>query len=84
MSQKNDVDAAVLQAACGGSVAGYGMELSVAGGGEIGRAGVAVFEQQACNAGGAGGRELPVGGELRGVDGEVVGVAFDAELAGGK
>ena len=30
------------------------------------------------------GGELPVGGELRGVDGDVVGVAFDAERTRGE
>ena len=50
MSKKNDVDTAVLQTACGGGVAGYGVELGVTGGGEVGGAGVAVFEQQARDA----------------------------------
>ena len=44
----------------------------------------AVLEKQTGDGGGASGGQLPVGGELRGVDGNVVGVAFDAEWAGGE
>ena len=79
MSQKNDVDAAVLCAAVLGGVAGDGMELGVACGGEIGGVDGAMFEEQAGDGGGSRGGKLPVAGELRGVDGDVVGMAFDAE-----
>ena len=84
MSQKNDVDAAVLRATVFGGVAGDGVKLGVACGGEIGGVDGAVFEKQPGDGGGARGGELPVAGELRGVDGHVVGVAFDAERAGGQ
>ena len=84
MSQKDDVDAAVLGASVFGGVAGDGMELGVAGGGEIGGVDGAAFEEQAGDGGGSCGGELPVAGELRGVDGDVVGVAFDAERACGQ
>jgi hypothetical protein len=82
--QKNDVDAAVLQASVLGGVAGDGVELGVAGGGEVGWIDGAVLENQTGDGGGTGSRELPVGGELRGVDGDVVGVAFDTERTWGQ
>ncbi len=84
MSQKDDVDAPVLGAAVLGSVAGDGMKLGVTCGGEVNRVDGTAFQQQAGDGGGACGGELPVGGELRGVDGDIVGVAFDSELARGQ
>src|SRR6266702_5337940 len=55
------------------------MKLGVAGGREAGGVDGAAFEEEAGDGGGSCGGELPVAGELRGVDGHVVGVAFDAE-----
>ena len=78
MSQKDDVDATVLGASVFGGVAGDGMKFGVAGSGEIDGVDGASFEEQARDGSGACGREFPVAGELRGVNGNVVGVAFDA------
>src|SRR5271170_4980069 len=84
VSQKDDVDATVLGSAVFGGVVGDGMKLGIACCGEIGWVDWAVFEEKTCDGGGSRGGELPVAGELRGVDGYVVGVAFDAEGACGQ
>ena len=80
--QDDQIDAAIFGAAFGGIVAGDGVELGVAGGGDaLGRDGLQV-EKEAGDAGGAGRGELPVGVEFGGVDGDVVGVALDAQVVG--
>ena len=56
------------------------MVFGVSGGGETARFELKVLDEQARHVGGASGRELPVGSELSGVDGDVVGVAFDADV----
>jgi len=67
--QDDDVDAAVLAAAFGGIVAGNGVIFGKAGGGEARGREVVVHDEDLGQLGGAGGGELPVGGELRRVDG---------------
>ena len=80
--QDDQIDAAIFRAALGGGVGGHGVELGVAGGGDaLGGHGFEV-EKEAGDAGGAGRGELPVGVEFRGVDGDVVGVALDAQVVG--
>jgi len=56
------------------------MVLGVSGGREAPRFELKVLDEQARHVRGASGRELPVGSELSGVDGDVVGVAFDADV----
>ena len=79
MSQKDDIDAAILHAAVFGSVAGNRVKLRVTCGGEICGVDGAVFEEQAGDGGGSRGGELPVAGKLSGVYRDVIGVAFDAQ-----
>jgi hypothetical protein len=80
--QDDQIDAAVFCAAVLSVVAGHGVELGIAGGGEaVGGHGFQV-EEDAGDAGGAGRGELPVGVEFGGVDGNVVGVALDAQVVG--
>ncbi len=80
-SQKDDVDATVLHAPVFGGIASNGVEFGVACSGEIGRVDGASFEKEAGDSGRSCGGELPVAGELRSVNGNVVGVTFDAERA---
>jgi len=80
--EDDDVDAAVLAAAVGGIVGGDGVEFGIARGGEAARGEVVIDDKSFGELGGARGRELPVGGELRSVDGDVVSVALDAEVVG--
>ena len=77
--QEDDVYAAVASAAFGGGVGCYGVELGVAGYGELRGVGVAVLEKEAGDGRGAGAGEFPVGGVERGVLGKIVGVTFDAD-----
>src|SRR5271170_5249622 len=79
--QDDDVDAAVLGAAFGGVIGRDGVKLGVAGSREaIGCE--AVGDEDAGEPGSASGRELPVGVELLGVNRNVVGVAFNANVVG--
>jgi len=78
--QDNQIDAAVLSAAVGGVVACYGVELGIAGGRDtLGGYGIQI-DKEAGDARGASRGEFPVGVEFRGVDGNVVSVALDAQV----
>ena len=80
--QDDDVDAAILAASFRGVVAGDGMIFGEAGGGNAGRRELVIDDEDLGELGGAGGGELPVGGELHGVNGHVVGVTLDADVVG--
>ena len=80
--QDDQIDAAILGAAFGGVVAGHGVKLGVAGGREAIRRNGLQVEKEPGDARGARRGKLPVGIELRGVDGDVVGVALDAQIVG--
>src|SRR6185295_13290442 len=82
VGDEGDLDAAVLAAALGGVVGLHGGELAVAGGGEVAGVHPGVHEELH-DLDGAGGGELPVGGEAGGLDLHVVGVAGDLEAAVG-
>ena len=78
----DDINAAVEPPAVFSGVVGDGVVLGIAGGGEALRLDVFADEQDSDDLTGARGGELPVGLELRRVDGNVVGMALDAEIAG--
>ena len=78
--QDDQVDAPVLRAALGGIVAGDRVKLSVSGGRKSFGGNCFQIEKDSRDAGGAGRRELPVGVEFRVVDGNVVGMALDAQI----
>src|SRR6266702_2393162 len=77
----DDVDATVETAAVFAGSFGDGVVLGIACGGEALGPDAFAREKQADDFGGAGGREFPVGIELKRMDGDVVGVAFNAEIA---
>ena len=77
----DDIDAAIEAASVFGGVVGDGVVLGITGGREARGSNVFAGEEEADDLGGARGGEFPVGLELRGVDGNIVGVAFDAEIA---
>ena len=80
-SSMTRVDPAVLCAALGSVIAGDWVILGISGGGQsLGRKTV-THDQKADEFGGAGGREFPVGGHLRSMNRDVIGVAFDAQAA---
>src|SRR6185369_4487105 len=70
----DEVHATILGATVGGGVFGNGPEFAITGGGDLFRLGIVVLEQVFEDVGGPGGRQLPVGGELGGAYGDVVGV----------
>src|SRR5271170_7925679 len=75
---QDDLHTPVLRAPGGGRVGVDGPLFGVAGGGQPGGAD-AVADQEAHDGARARGGQLPVAGELGGVDGNVVGVAFDGD-----
>ena len=77
-----DVDAPVLGSALRCVVAGDGVIFGVSGGGQaVGREAV-TQDEKTDQFRGTRGRKLPVGRHLSGMDGNVVGVTFDAQTAG--
>jgi len=82
--EDDDVDTAVLGATVFRGVAGDGVKLGVACGGEIGGVDGRALEEKTGDGGGSRSGQLPVAGELRRMNGDVVGVAFDAERSGGQ
>ena len=77
----DDIDAAIEAASVFAGVFGDGVVLGITGGRKASEDNALAGEQKADDLGGAGGGELPVGLELRGVDGNIVGVSFHAEIA---
>ena len=83
MGEDDDVDAPVFGAASGSGVGGDGVVLGVSGGGEGRGIDFELSDEETGHVGGAGGGQLAVGVVLGGVDGDVVGGAFDAQGVGG-
>src|SRR5271155_4395252 len=78
--QHDNVDAAVLASPLSGVVSRHRMVLGVPGGGQTPWLKGETLNEEPCHVGGPPGRELPVGGELAGVDGNAVGVSLDADV----
>ena len=76
----DDIDAAIEAASVFGGVVGDGMKLSISGGGKAAGSNGFTGEKKTDDLGGASGGEFPVGLELRGVNGDVVGVALDTDI----
>jgi hypothetical protein len=77
----DDIDASIQAPTVFGGIVGDRVKLGVTGGGEPLGINALAHEQELDDLGSAGGGEFPVRLKLNRVDGDVVGMAFNAEIA---